>query len=124
MQLLVVGPGDDVQLLKEEVMSDMADIFSSVDKGGACCCILQTRCSTDINEATLSGLRVVMLCENVMCLQHCAATPSGLLDHSRNSSLWCATISDLQEKVFWTPQAKACACRRAPWGRWRRCSPS
>jgi hypothetical protein len=36
-QLLVVGPGDDVALLKEEVMSDMADIFSSVDKGGACC---------------------------------------------------------------------------------------
>lgn len=35
-QLLVVGPGDDVALLKEEVMSDMADIFSSVDKGGAC----------------------------------------------------------------------------------------
>lgn len=30
----VVGPGDDVELLKEEVMSDMADIFSSVDKGG------------------------------------------------------------------------------------------
>ena len=41
-QLLVVGPGDDVQLLKEEVMSDMADIFSSVDKGGACCIALQT----------------------------------------------------------------------------------
>lgn len=33
-QLLVVGPGDDVELLKDEVMSDMADIFSSVDKGG------------------------------------------------------------------------------------------
>lgn len=34
-QLLVVQPGDKLEELKEEVMADMADIFSSVDKGGA-----------------------------------------------------------------------------------------
>ena len=31
----VVNSGDNVEALKEEVMSDMADIFDSVDKGGA-----------------------------------------------------------------------------------------
>lgn len=33
-QLLVVGPGDDVDALKEEVMEDMQDIFASVDRSG------------------------------------------------------------------------------------------
>uniref|UniRef100_A0A061RKG6 Eukaryotic translation initiation factor 5B n=1 Tax=Tetraselmis sp. GSL018 TaxID=582737 RepID=A0A061RKG6_9CHLO len=32
--LYVVGPDDDVEDLKEEVMGDMEDIFSSIDKGG------------------------------------------------------------------------------------------
>ena len=35
-QMYVVGPNDDAELLKEEVMADMQDIFSSVDRGGAC----------------------------------------------------------------------------------------
>ena len=34
-QMFVVGPGDNEELLKEEVMADMQDIFSSVDRGGA-----------------------------------------------------------------------------------------
>ena len=34
-QLLVLGKGDDVDTLKEEVMEDMHDIFSSVDRSGA-----------------------------------------------------------------------------------------
>ena len=34
-QMFVVGPNDDAELLKEEVMADMQDIFSSVDRGGA-----------------------------------------------------------------------------------------
>jgi hypothetical protein len=34
-QMLVANPGDDIELLKEEVMADMADIFSSVDRSGA-----------------------------------------------------------------------------------------
>ncbi len=34
-QMFVVGTGDDEELLKEEVMADMQDIFSSVDRGGA-----------------------------------------------------------------------------------------
>ncbi len=34
-QMYVVGPNDDAELLKEEVMADMQDIFSSVDRGGA-----------------------------------------------------------------------------------------
>lgn len=33
-QLLVVGPDDDVEVLKAEVMEDMQDIFSSVDRSG------------------------------------------------------------------------------------------
>ena len=33
-QLYVVGPEDDVEAIKEEVMEDMTDIFSSVDKSG------------------------------------------------------------------------------------------
>lgn len=33
-QLLVVGPDDDVSLLKEEVMQDMESIFESVDRSG------------------------------------------------------------------------------------------
>ena len=33
-QLLVVGPDDDVSLLKEEVMQDMESIFDSVDRSG------------------------------------------------------------------------------------------
>ena len=34
-QMLVVQPGDDLEALKEEVMADMQDIFSSVARGGA-----------------------------------------------------------------------------------------
>ena len=34
-QMLVVQPGDNLDLLKEEVMADMQDIFSSVARGGA-----------------------------------------------------------------------------------------
>lgn len=34
-QMLVVQPNDNLDLLKEEVMADMQDIFSSVDRGGA-----------------------------------------------------------------------------------------
>ena len=34
-QLFVVGPDGDEELLREEVMADMQDIFSSVDRGGA-----------------------------------------------------------------------------------------
>ncbi len=34
LQLYVCGPDDDVEALKEEVMEDMTDIFSSVDKTG------------------------------------------------------------------------------------------
>lgn len=34
-QMLVVQPGDNLELLKEEVMADMQDIFSSVARGGA-----------------------------------------------------------------------------------------
>ena len=37
-QMLVVGKGDDVEDLKEEVMEDMQDIFSSVDRSGAYPC--------------------------------------------------------------------------------------
>ena len=33
-QLLVVGPDDDVSLLKEEIMQDMESIFDSVDRSG------------------------------------------------------------------------------------------
>ncbi len=33
-QLLVLGKDDDVNVLKEEVMEDMQDIFSSVDRSG------------------------------------------------------------------------------------------
>jgi translation initiation factor 5B len=33
-QLLIVNPGDDVEALKAEVMEDMQDIFSGVDKTG------------------------------------------------------------------------------------------
>ncbi len=34
LQLYVVGAEDDVEAIKEEVMEDMTDIFSSVDKSG------------------------------------------------------------------------------------------
>lgn len=33
-QLYVLGSEDDVEALKEEVMEDMQDIFSSVDRSG------------------------------------------------------------------------------------------
>lgn len=33
-QMYVLGPDDDVEELKEEAMSDMTDIFSSVDRSG------------------------------------------------------------------------------------------
>lgn len=33
-QLYVAGPDDDLEAIKEEVMEDMTDIFSSVDKTG------------------------------------------------------------------------------------------
>ena len=39
-QLLVVGKGDDVSLLKEEVMQDMESIFDSVDRSGRLGCPL------------------------------------------------------------------------------------
>lgn len=32
--MLVAGPNDDIEALKDEVMEDMADIFSSVDRSG------------------------------------------------------------------------------------------
>eukprot|EP00884_Botryococcus_braunii_P012838 jgi/Botrbrau1/21555/Bobra.174_2s0055.2 len=38
-QLLVVGPDDDVEVLKAEVMADMQDIFSSVDRSGEGVCV-------------------------------------------------------------------------------------
>ena len=34
-QMLVAGPDDDIEELKEEVMQDIEDIFSSVDRSGA-----------------------------------------------------------------------------------------
>ena len=34
-QLLVAGKDDDIETLKQEVMEDMHDIFSSVDRSGA-----------------------------------------------------------------------------------------
>ena len=34
-QMLVLQPGDNLELLKEEVMADMQEIFSSVARGGA-----------------------------------------------------------------------------------------
>ena len=37
-QMYVVGPDDDVDDLKEEAMSDMHDIFSSVDRSGELHC--------------------------------------------------------------------------------------
>lgn len=33
-QMLVAGPGDDIEVLKAEVMEDMKDIFGSVDRSG------------------------------------------------------------------------------------------
>lgn len=43
LQLYVVGPDDDVEAIKEEVMEDMTDIFASVDKtGGLFFCLLYT----------------------------------------------------------------------------------
>ena len=33
-QMLIVGPDDDVDALKDEAMEDMQDIFSSVDRSG------------------------------------------------------------------------------------------
>ena len=41
----MVGPGDNLEELKEEVMADMADIFSSVDKGGGSSPPLPAPCS-------------------------------------------------------------------------------
>lgn len=38
-QVYRVNPGDDVEALKAEVMEDMADIFSSVDKTGEGVCV-------------------------------------------------------------------------------------
>lgn len=38
-QLLVAGPDDDLEALKDEVMEDMQDIFSSVDKTGEGVCV-------------------------------------------------------------------------------------
>ena len=38
-QLFVVNPGDDVEALKAEVMEDMKDIFSGVDKTGEGVCV-------------------------------------------------------------------------------------
>lgn len=38
-QLYVVNPGDDVEALKAEVMEDMQDIFSGVDKTGEGVCV-------------------------------------------------------------------------------------
>ena len=37
-QMLVVTPDDDIEALKAEVMEDMADIFSSVDRSGGPLC--------------------------------------------------------------------------------------
>ena len=39
-QLLVAGKDDDVETLKQEVMEDMHDIFSSVDRSGALAALL------------------------------------------------------------------------------------
>ena len=36
-QMLIVGPGDDLDALKDEAMEDMQDIFSSVDRSGGGC---------------------------------------------------------------------------------------
>lgn len=38
-QLFVVGPDDDVEALKEEVMEDMSNVFDSVDKTGEGVCV-------------------------------------------------------------------------------------
>jgi len=38
-QLLIAGPEDDLEALKDEVMEDMQDIFSSVDKTGEGVCV-------------------------------------------------------------------------------------
>lgn len=38
-QMLVAGPGDDIEVLKAEVMEDMKDIFASVDRSGKLCAI-------------------------------------------------------------------------------------
>ena len=39
-QLLVAGKDDDIETLKQEVMEDMHDIFSSVDRSGALAALL------------------------------------------------------------------------------------
>ncbi|KAL3150312.1 hypothetical protein ABBQ32_000160 [Trebouxia sp. C0010 RCD-2024] len=38
-QMLVAGPGDDIEVLKAEVMEDMKDIFGSVDRSGEGVCV-------------------------------------------------------------------------------------
>eukprot|EP00208_Stichococcus_sp_RCC1054_P001979 CAMPEP_0206140654 /NCGR_PEP_ID=MMETSP1473-20131121/10223_1 /ASSEMBLY_ACC=CAM_ASM_001109 /TAXON_ID=1461547 /ORGANISM="Stichococcus sp, Strain RCC1054" /LENGTH=1691 /DNA_ID=CAMNT_0053534881 /DNA_START=139 /DNA_END=5214 /DNA_ORIENTATION=- len=67
-QLLVVQQGDHIEALKEEVMSDMADIFSSVDKGGEGVCVqastlgsleaLLTFLKSDAVQIPVSGINI------------------------------------------------------------------
>ena len=56
-QMLIVGPDDDVEALKDEAMEDMQDIFSSVDRSGGdvgLCCLFW-RCRLTLTAALCGG---------------------------------------------------------------------
>ena len=85
-QLLVVGPEDDVSLLKEEVMQDMESIFDSVDRSGVrtfCrpwphLCTLHTLCRNALPPTVTCGQRFSRSM-TVRLFGRCAPLPSACM---------------------------------------------
>ena len=70
-QMYVVGQDDDIEELKEEAMSDMTDIFSSVDRSGAqfTLILLSVGCLFKSRKSRLaSGSEDPLLAGNICCI--------------------------------------------------------
>jgi hypothetical protein len=112
-QLYVLGPDDDVDDLKDAVMEDMQDIFSSVDRSGALLlCVAVVVCvpgsACVFVRGCLWGLEADRLPHDPVCPLFVDAAA-------------CAAASRMLRCAL---QVRACACRPPPWDPWRRCSSS
>ena len=147
-----VGPDDDVEDLKDAVMEDMQDIFSSVDKtGGSLSLSLEWGCGVRLLALHQKGAVVGGMacrtspalwtggqgCQVVRLLAACLGSPGGyqalqVMLPKRVVASWrqllqSAAIPARIDSTACAPpalpclQARACACRPAPWARWRRC---
>lgn len=118
-----VGPDDDVEDLKDAVMEDMQDIFSSVDKTGA---RGRGRRALHAQRAQRGGPRPSEVWAAGRARALACTAPGQRCCRARRAD---PALPRLGFRNVWRftrhpplpPQARACACRHLPWVPWRRC---